>query len=149
MFQRFFHHLRETFHKTWFYLMPICQELKLTFFELHESTEFMLCIVAMIEVHFESFSPIGRFASLLGVLWGSDHRRCSVKKVSLKNSQNSQESTCARVSFLIKLQAVVCNFTKKRCSGTGCFSVNFVNFLRTSFLTEHLRWPLLSMKKLL
>ena len=129
--------------------MPICQELKLTFFELHESTEFMLCIAAMIEVHFESFSPICRFASLLGVLWRSGHRRCSVKKVSLKNSQNSQENTCAGVSFLIKLQAVACNFTKKRCSGTGSFSVNFVNFLRTSFLTEHFQWPLLSMKKLL
>ena len=30
---------------------------------------------------------------------------CSVKKVFLKISQNSQEITCARVSFLIKLQA--------------------------------------------
>ena len=30
--------------------------------------------------------------------------RCSVKKVLLKISQNSQENTCARVSFLIKLQ---------------------------------------------
>ena len=27
------------------------------------------------------------------------------KKVSLKISQNSQENTCARASFLIKLQA--------------------------------------------
>ena len=32
-------------------------------------------------------------------------RRCSVKKVFLEISQHSQESTCARVSFLIKLQA--------------------------------------------
>ena len=32
-------------------------------------------------------------------------RRCSVKKVFLEMSQNSQENTCARVSFLIKLQA--------------------------------------------
>ena len=30
---------------------------------------------------------------------------CSVKKVSLEISQNSQENTCARVSNLIKLQA--------------------------------------------
>ena len=28
---------------------------------------------------------------------------CSLKKVFLKNLQNSQEKTCARVSFLIKL----------------------------------------------
>ena len=31
-------------------------------------------------------------------------RRCSVKKVFLEISQNSQENTCARVSFLTKLQ---------------------------------------------
>ena len=31
-------------------------------------------------------------------------QRCSVKKVFLKISQNSQENNCARVSFLIKLQ---------------------------------------------
>ena len=32
-------------------------------------------------------------------------QRCSVKKAFLEISQNSQENTCARVSFLIKLQA--------------------------------------------
>ena len=32
-------------------------------------------------------------------------QRCSVKKVFLEISQNSQENTCARDSFLIKLQA--------------------------------------------
>ena len=31
-------------------------------------------------------------------------QRCSVKKVFLKISQKSQENTCARVSFIIKLQ---------------------------------------------
>ena len=31
-------------------------------------------------------------------------RRCSVKKVFLKISQNSEENICARVYFLIKLQ---------------------------------------------
>ena len=38
-------------------------------------------------------------------------QRCSVKNVFLKISQNSQQNTCARVSFLIKLRA--CNFIKK------------------------------------
>ena len=37
-------------------------------------------------------------------------QRCSVKKMFLEISQNSQESTFAGVSFLIKLQA--CNFIK-------------------------------------
>ena len=32
-------------------------------------------------------------------------RRCSVKEVFLEILQNSQENTCARVSFSIKLQA--------------------------------------------
>ena len=35
-----------------------------------------------------------------------DDERCSVKKVFLECSQNSQENTCARVSSLIKLQAI-------------------------------------------
>ena len=34
---------------------------------------------------------------------------CSVKKVFLEISQNSQENTCARISFLIKLQASAIN----------------------------------------
>ena len=57
-------------------------------------------------------------------------QRCSVKKVFLEISQNSQESTCARVAFLIKLQASgLCNFIKKHL----CFSVKFVKFLSTPF----------------
>ena len=31
--------------------------------------------------------------------------RCSIKKMFLEISQNSQENSCARDSFLIKLQA--------------------------------------------
>ena len=42
----------------------------------------------------------------------------SLKKVYLEISQNSQENTCATVSFLIKLQA--CNFIKKE-TGTVVF----------------------------
>ena len=42
-------------------------------------------------------------------------RKCSVRKVFLKISQNSQESACVRVPFSIKLQALTqaCNFIKK------------------------------------
>ena len=35
----------------------------------------------------------------------SSHQRCSVKKMLLEISQNFQENTCARVSFVITLQA--------------------------------------------
>ena len=38
-------------------------------------------------------------------------QRCSVEKVLLEISQNSQENNCARVSFLIKLQA--CAFVSR------------------------------------
>ena len=69
-------------------------------------------------------------------------RRCSVKKVFLKISQNSQENTCARVSFLIKLQAPSATLLKKRL-WHRCFPVNFVKFLGTLFFTEDLWWLLL------
>ena len=61
-----------------------------------------------------------------GVIW-----RCSVKKVFLEILQNSRESTCARVSFLLK---------KRLCH--KCFPVNFSKFVRTPFLMEHLWWLL-------
>ena len=58
----------------------------------------------------------------------------------LKISQNSQENTCARASFLIKLQAS--NFIKKETLAQVCFPVNFVKFF-LNFFTKHLRWLLL------
>ena len=65
-------------------------------------------------------------------------RRCSVRKMFLKMSQNSQEDTCARVFFLIKL--------KKRL-WHRCFFVNFtkLKILKTFFI-EHLRWLILYIK---
>ena len=68
---------------------------------------------------------------------GTVTRRCSVKKVSLTISQNSQGNTCARVSFLIKLRVKTCFFIKKRLC-RKCLSVNFQKFLRTSFFIKHL-----------
>ena len=35
---------------------------------------------------------------------GAVVRRCSIKKLFLEISRNSQENTCAKISFLIKLQ---------------------------------------------
>ena len=51
----------------------------------------------------------------------------------LNISQNSQEKTCARVSFLIKLKAEACNFVKKRL-WHRYFPVHFAKFLRKPFL---------------
>ena len=52
-------------------------------------------------------------------------QRFSVKKVLLEISQNSQENTCARTSFLIKLQA--CNFNKNETL-VQVFSCEFCEF---------------------
>ena len=51
---------------------------------------------------------------------------CSIKKVFLEILQNSQENTCARVSFLIKLQASATLL--KRDSDTVVFLWIFQNF---------------------
>ena len=65
-------------------------------------------------------------------------RRCSVKKMSLKISQNSQENTCVGVSFLIKLQSETCNFIKKE-TPTHVFSSEFGEMFKNFFFKEHLR----------
>ena len=61
----------------------------------------------------------------------SSHRRCSIKKVFLKTSQNQQENTCARVSLLVKLQV---------WGWYRCFPVNFEKFLRTHFYRTPTLW---------
>ena len=60
-------------------------------------------------------------AATRGVLW---------KKVFLEISQNSQENTCARVSFLIK-------FIKKETLAQ-VFSCEFCEISKNTFFTEHL-----------
>ena len=59
-------------------------------------------------------------------------RRCSVKKVFSEISKNSQENTCARVSFLIKLQAEACNFIKRETLGQ-VFSCEFCKISKNTF----------------
>ena len=56
-------------------------------------------------------------------------RKCSVKKMFLEIPQNSQENTCARVSFLIKLPAT----SLKRRPLHKYFPVNFAKILGTPF----------------
>ena len=76
------------------------------------------------------------------------------KKVFLEISQNSKENTCARVSFLIKLQASGLYIKKetlsqlpatllKRRLWYRCFPVDFGKFLGTPIFTELLPWLLL------
>ena len=60
-----------------------------------------LCISFIVEnIQFRHVDDISR-----PLLTEAVAQRFSVKKVFIKISQNPQENTCARVSFLIKLQA--------------------------------------------
>ena len=68
----------------------------------------------------------------------ADYRRCSIKKVFLKISQNSPENASAKASFLANLQA----FLKKETL-VQFFQVNIEKFLKNTFFMEHLRWLLL------
>ena len=58
--------------------------------------------------------------------------RYSIKKVFLKILQNSQEDTCARVSFLIKLQDSACIFIKKETLAQ-LFSSKFCEISKNTF----------------
>ena len=60
-----------------------------------------------------------------------------LKKMFLKISQNSVENTCARVFFLIKLQAA-CNFIKTETLAQ-VFSREFCENFKSTFFTEHHR----------
>ena len=59
-------------------------------------------------------------------------RSCSVEKVLLKIFKNSQENTCARVSFLIKLQTPG-NFIIKEALAQ-VFSYEFYQIFMKTFL---------------
>ena len=64
----------------------------------------------------------------LEILYRSSHRKCSIKKVFLKISHNSQENNLARV----------CNFIKKEALGQ-VFSCEFCRIFKNTFFKEHLR----------
>ena len=59
-------------------------------------------------------------------------QRCSVKKIFLEISQNSQEDICAKVSFLIKLQVQACNLIKKDTLAQA-FSCEFCEISKNTY----------------
>ena len=92
----------------------------------------------------ERFDKLLSLHRFMGYIRGSSPE-VFYKNVFLEISQNSQENTCARVSFLIKLQASrtqACNFIKKETLAQ-VLSCEFVNFLRIPFFIENLWWLLL------
>ena len=83
-----------------------------------------LMIILKVIISFISFIiTFTTEAATRSVLW---------KKGFFKMLQNSQENTCARVSFLIKLQA-------KKETLAQVFSCEFCNIFKNTFFTEHLR----------
>ena len=64
----------------------------------------------------------------------SSHRRCSVRKGVLRNYQNSQENTCAKDFFIIKLQARV---SLSRSSTSELFLRKGVLKICSKFTREH------------
>ena len=71
-------------------------------------------------------------------------KRCSVKKVFLEISQNSQKNTSARFSFLIKRQVAGCNFIKKETLAL----VFFCEFCEISKNTFFHRTPLVAVSEM-
>ena len=61
-----------------------------------------------------------------------------LKEVFLKCSQNSQENTCARVLFLIKLHAVTAALLQKRLYVVQVFSSEFDEVFKKTFLNRTL-----------
>ena len=60
------------------------------------------------------------------------------EKVLLENSQNSQENTCARVSFFNKAAGRAATLLKKETLAQ-VFSCDFCEISKNIFFTEHIR----------
>ena len=89
---------------------------------------------------FRDFISKKYFALILNLNSEAVGRRCSVKKVFLKLSQNSQNNTCARIPFLMKLQAdEACSYIKKEPLAQ-VFSCEICEFFKKTVFTEHFRW---------
>ena len=100
-------------------------------FENFESTKCQSCIIIMeCYCHYKS-------NNIHNTPNRSSHQRCSVKKDVLRNSQNSQENTCARV----------CNFIEKE-TPAQVFSSEFCEISENTFFTEHV-WTTASVQRLL
>ena len=71
-------------------------------------------------------------------LYRSSHQRCSVRKGDFRNfTKFTGKHLCHSLFFDKVAGRPACNFIKKRL-WHRCFPMNFVEFLRTPFFTEHL-----------
>ena len=84
-------------------------------------------------IQWEHWPELGK-AFRSGDEFRSSYWMCSVRKGILRNFA---KSTCARVSFLIKLQASAWNFIKIEILAQ-VFSYEFYEISKNAFFTEHL-----------
>ena len=88
-----------------------------------------------------SFAAHAKMVTFICICYGrhithrSSHQRFIIKKVLSKIPQTSQKNTCARASFLIKLQASTFNFILKDTL-TLLFSCYFTKFIKASFFLK-------------
>ena len=82
------------------------------------------------DIDIQTFNDIK--SNLLQIKCSSSYPEVFCKKVFLEISQNSQENTCVAVSFLIKLQALACNFIKKETLAQ-VFSCEFFKISKYTF----------------
>ena len=79
------------------------------------------------------------------IKFGSSRPEVFCKKGVPRNLTKFTEKRQYQSLFLNKVAGQACNFIKKRL-WCRCFPVNFVKFLRTPFLIEHLCWMLLQIE---
>ena len=77
----------------------------------------------------------------------SSHRRCSEKKGVLRNFTKFPGKHLCQSLFFNKVAGLRPATLFKKRLWYRCFPVNFVKFLRTPFLLEHLWWLLLHVVK--
>ena len=122
-------------------LPPKCIDLSLKQFRAHYHKRFYNFVT--VDIHLEGALKICWLKKTLSPEPEVIVRRCSVKKVFLEISQNSQENTCAGDYFFNKVAGLRLATLLKKRLWHKCFLMNFAKFLRTPFVTEHLWWLLL------
>ena len=105
-----------TYIEFYSYICPLAAVLQAEFHELRSFFFFYTKVL-----HAAACSWI-IFLELLKTEYRNSHRRCSLRKGGvLEISQNSQENTYSRASFLIKLEVWHLQIYLKRDSGKGVF----------------------------
>ena len=103
--------------------------------------------VSVKNITYNSFFPcktsFGKLSPLTLITARSSHQGCSVKRRVLRNFAKFTGKHPCQTLFLNKVADLKPITLLKKRLWHRCFPVNFAKFLRTPFLTEHIRWLLL------